>query len=100
VYKTFVDEYNGFKRVIETSYKPFTYQNLTLNISVGDKVIWVSDSEDYTLTIVSEQGLWDNASAKLRWNYQAFNYTFTQPGTYGVYIQEFRLAHQKIIVNP
>ncbi len=100
VYKTFVDEYNGFKRAIETTYKPFAYQNLTLNISVGDKVIWVSDSEDYTLTIVSEQGLWGNASAKLRWNYQEFNYTFTQPGTYGVYIQEFRLPHQKIVVNP
>lgn len=102
VYKSFVDEYYGFKRVIETNYTPIVYQNLTLNISVGDKVIWVSDSSDYTLTIVSEQGLWDmnDTRAKLRWNYQEFNYTFTQPGTYGVYIKEFRLAHQKIIVNP
>jgi len=102
VYKTFVDEYTGFKRVIETTYKPFVYQNLTLNVYVGDTIIWISDSEDYSLTIVSEQGLWDNndTRAKLRWNYQQFNYTFTKPGTYGVYIKEFRLAHQKIIVSP
>jgi plastocyanin len=102
VYKAFVDEYYGFKRVIEISYKPIVYQNLTLNIHVGDTVNWVNDaSEDQKLTIISEQNLWSNSSAIMRWNYQSFNYTFTQPGTYGVYIREYPgLHHQKIIVTP
>lgn len=102
VYKTFVDEDYGFKRAIETSYKQFEYQNLTLNISVGDTVIWVNDAtSDEKLTILSEQNLWSNTSAILRWNYQSFNYTFIQPGTYGVYIKEYpSLRHQRIVVNP
>jgi hypothetical protein len=102
IYKSFVDQDYGFKRVIEINYRPFVYQNLTLNISAGDTVIWVNDANpDEMLTIVSEQGLWNYTSAILRWNYQNFNYTFTQPGTYGVYIKEYpRKQHQRIIVNP
>ncbi len=102
IYKSFVDQDYGFKRVIEINYRPIVYQNLTLNISAGDTVIWVNDANpDEKLTIVSEQGLWNNTSAILRWNYQNFNYTFTQPGTYGVYIKEYpSIHHQSIIVNP
>ncbi len=103
IYKSFVDQYYGFKtvRLIGID-RPFVYQNLTLNISTGDTIIWVNEADpDEKLTIVSEQGLWNNTSASLRWNYQYFNYTFNQTGTYGVYIKEYpRLAHQIIIVNP
>ncbi len=103
VYKTDVDDILGFYRVraINTTMPaPYDINNRTLTINAGDKVTWISDSEDYTITIVSEQGLWDNTSAKLRWTYQEFSYTFAQPGTYGVYLKEFRVRHQKIIVNP
>ena len=102
IYKSFVDQDYGFLRVVETNYRPFVYKNVTLNIFTGDTVIWVNDANpDEKLTIISEQGLWDNTSAILRWNYQSFNYTFTQPGTYGVYIKEYsRKPHQIIIVNP
>jgi plastocyanin len=101
VYKVDVDDILGFYRVrLITSTTPPIYNNYTLNINTGDKVIWISESEDYTITIVSEQGLWDNTSAKLRWNYQQFNYTFEQPGTYGVYLMEFpKVKHQKIVVT-
>ncbi|MDD5473792.1 MAG: hypothetical protein PHU34_06545 [Candidatus Methanoperedens sp.] len=101
VYKSFVDQYYGFKRVVESNYTQFAYENLTLNIHVGDTVLWINDADpDEILTIVSEQGLWSNTSAKLRWNYQKINYTFTKPGTYGVYIHEYpRLTHQKIVVS-
>ncbi len=100
-YKVFVDEDYGFKRVIETNYKPISYQNLTLNIYTGDTIIWVNDAtSNEMLTIVSEQNLWSNTSAILRWNYQSFNYTFTRPGTYGVYVKEYpRLKHQQVVVN-
>ncbi len=102
VYKFYVHDIDGFYRLraLNTTQIP-EYTNLTLRINAGDKVIWESESEDYTITIVSEQGLWDNTSAKLRWDTEQFNYTFTQPGTYGVYVREFpKIRHQKIIVNP
>ena len=102
VYKFYVHDIDGFYRVraLNTTQIP-EYTNLTLRINAGDKVIWESESEDYTITIVSEQGLWDNTSAKLRWDAQQFSYTFTQPGTYGIYVKEFpKIRHQKIIVMP
>lgn len=102
VYKFFVHDIDGFYRVraLNTTQIP-EYTNYTIRINAGDKVIWESESEDYTITIVSEQGLWDNTSAKLRWDTQQFSYTFTQPGTYGIYAKEFpKVKHQKIIVNP
>lgn len=103
VYKSFVGSTYGFYQVLalnSTMPSPYDINNKTLTIHAGDEVIWVSDT-DYTITIVSEQGLWDNVSAKLRWNYQQFGYTFNQTGTYGVYIKEYpRVPHQKIIVNP
>jgi plastocyanin len=104
VYKSFVDEYYGFKRVIETNYTPIVYQNLTLNVHIGDTMIWINDATSgEKLTIVSEQGLWDlnDTRAILRWDTKQFSYNFTQPGTYGFYIKEYpRFQHQKIIVNP
>ncbi|MBU4491672.1 MAG: hypothetical protein KKD69_04330 [Euryarchaeota archaeon] len=104
VYKSFVDEFYGFKRVIETNYKPIVYKNLTLNVYVGDTMIWINDATSgEKLTIVSEQGLWDmnDTRAILRWDTKQFSYNFTMPGTYGFYIKEYpRFQHQKIIVNP
>lgn len=102
VYKFYVHDIDGFYRVraLNTTQIP-EYTNYTLRINAGDKVIWESESENYTITIVSEQGLWDNTSAKLRWDTQQFSYTFTQPGTYGIYVREFpKIRRQKIIVMP
>lgn len=101
-YKTDVDQWYGFPTVREINNTPFVYENHTLNIYSGDNVMWINDADpDETLTVVSEQGLWDNVTGKLRWNYQEINYTFIEPGTYGVYIREYpRLIHQKIVVSP
>ncbi|MCE8425158.1 MAG: hypothetical protein J5U17_05215 [Candidatus Methanoperedens sp.] len=102
VFKSLVDQDYGFKRVIEANYTPIVYENLTLNIYSGDTVIWINDADpDERLSIISEQRLWNDTSGILRWNYQEINYTFTQPGTYGVYVLEYpRLKHQKIVVSP
>lgn len=107
-YKSDVDNYYGFYRIIAvdsdtntSSSKMPSYVNKTLNISVGDTIIWINDADpDEPLTIMSTEGLWGNRSAYLRWNYQRFNYTFTEPGTYNVYIREYHRLQQKIIVNP
>jgi len=102
-YKVFIDDIRGFYKVRAVdSVRPFNYTNYTLVINTGDRIIWVSDSdESYTMTVVSEEGLWDNQSAKLMWRYREFSYTFTHSGEYGVYIKEYpKILHQKIIVNP
>ena len=44
VYRVFVDQDYGFKRVVEVNHTPFVYENLTLNITIGDTVIWVNDA--------------------------------------------------------
>ncbi len=99
-YRSDVDNILGFYRVVDmstTKPAPYDINTKTLTINTGDSVRWVSDSTDYTITIMSENGLWE--SAPLRWNGQEFTYTFIQPGTYGVYIKEFpTIQHQKIIV--
>jgi len=50
-YKVYVDEYYGFRKVIETTYKKeVEYKNLTLTIYTGDTVEWLNDN-DYKITL-------------------------------------------------
>ena len=104
VYKVWVDDYYGFYQVrnIEPGNISFIYVNNTLNINVGDKVIWENQAyNNYELTILSEQNLWDSSYGYLKYNYRSFNYTFMQPGTYQISIKEEpRLRHQTINVAP
>ncbi len=100
-YKIFIDSDYGFYRVIMPSNGPNpvspVYENRTLFINLGDTVIFESNAEEL-LTIISEQGLWNNAI--LRWSYQTFSYTFSGSGTYGFYIKEYPVQHLNIIVGP
>lgn len=101
-YRSDVDQDYGFYRVIDyTTHKPSSYVNNNLTINVGDTVIWINDAKpDEPLTIISKEGLWGNRTAYLRWNYQKFNYTFNQSGTYQIYIKEYpRVQHQTIVVK-
>lgn len=104
VYQVTVDDYYGFYQVrnVEPGNISFKYVNNTLNINVSDNVIWENQADNNNdFTIVSEQNLWDNKSGYLRYNYDTFNYTFLQPGTYQVYIKEEPLIrHQTIVVAP
>lgn len=99
-YRTDVDQDYGFYRVRDiTAHRPAPYDNNTLTINVGDTIMWMNDATpDWPLTIVSEQGLWNNTIARLRWNYQKFSYTFNESGEYGVYIKEYPSENQKIVV--
>lgn len=101
-YKAYVDESYGFKRVIETTYKEVLYTNLTLTIYTGDNVVWdrMGTESKPILTIISDQGLWANGTARLM-NNKVVNYTFTEPGTYTFRIKEVRrILPQTIIVKP
>ncbi len=101
VYRVWVDDYYGFYQVrnIEPGNITFKYVNNTLNINAGDSVIWENQAyNNNELTIISEQSLWDSSNV-LRKN-QSFSYTFTQLGTYEIYIKEEpRIRHLKIIVG-
>ncbi|CAG0984341.1 MAG: cell surface lipoprotein [Candidatus Methanoperedens nitroreducens] len=101
LYTSDVDDLYGFYKVTVRNGSS-NYTNRTLTINAGDTVKWISVTEtNYPLTVVSQEGLWDNSSSRLRTSYSWFNYTFNNPGNYEVYIKEFpKLAHQKIIVNP
>lgn len=96
-----IDDLYGFRKVIRNN-GSVSYINRTLTINVGDTVKWVSTSdENNPLTVVSVEGLWNNSTSFLKYAYRNFNYTFTQPGNFEVYLKEdLKIAHQKIIVNP
>lgn len=98
-YIVYVDDYS-FYRVIESTYKNVVYENFTFSINVGDNVKWDSNTEYYDiLTIISDQGLWANGSARLM-NNKEFNYTFFNPGTYTFRIkEEKKILPQTVIVR-
>ncbi len=102
VYSVWVDDWYGFYKVSEVNHTPFNYENQTLNLSVGDTVIWINDASDNNeLTILSVQNLWDSERGYLKYNYRSFNYTFTKPGIYEIYVKEYpRRHHQMVVVAP
>src|SRR5659263_4464 len=98
-----VDDLYGFYKVAARNGSvPYDINTHTLTINAQDSVRWRSTTQNnYILTIVSQEALWDNSSSKMKAELSYFNYTFDKPGEYEVYLKEFpRLAHQKIIVNP
>lgn len=102
IYRAAIDQYHGFYRVYNaTSGKVVAYQGEDLNIYNGDTVLWMNDAvPDTRFTIISEQQLWDDNSADLKWAYKQFIYTFNESGIYSVYIRQYPHFKQKIIVNP
>ena len=101
LYISEVDDLYGFRKVTVKNGSS-NYINHTLTINAGDSVKWISvTNNNYSLTVVSREGLWNNSSSRMRYVLSWFNYTFTQPGNYEVYLKEFpKVVPQKIIVNP
>jgi plastocyanin len=102
IFKVLIDDYSFYK-VTDTTNKELEYKNFTLNIKTGDTVEWRNEA-DYNdiLTLISDQGLWTPGELKAKlMNNKAFNYTFTDPGTYTFRIKEEpRVLPQTIIVKP
>jgi hypothetical protein len=111
-YTVLVDQMHGF----HAAYKPNknggdilvkNYQNNTLNINIGDTIFWSNDAvPDTQLSIMSYPVLWENITcgqnlcSYLGWDYKKFGYTFNKPGKYEIYIREFPIFNQTIIVGP
>ena len=98
-YITYVDNDLGFYKVrdITTPTHQISYNNRTLNINVGDSIIWENDAEKTTFTIVSDQGLWNDKVGYLRVGSKV-NYKFETPGKYTFRLKEYS-PRQTIIVN-
>jgi plastocyanin len=100
MYISDVDTSYGFRKVaVWNGSAP--YINRTLTINAGDTVKWVNVDPDYIVTVVSQEGLWNNSASTMKYMYRYFNYTFDKPGKYEVYVDKApKLMHQKIVVNP
>ncbi len=107
-YKVWIDSFYGFRLVRATNGTayinlPSNFDRFNLTINTGDSVIWINDNDpntDFPLTLVSNEGLWENKTGYLRYSYAQFEYTFNKTGTYTVYVKEYRKNQQKITVNP
>lgn len=101
-YVAYIEENMGFYKVADvTTYKDILYKERVLTISQGDTIMWLNDADVATITVVSEEDLWDKTESELEPPNRRFNYTFMISGTYSVYVDEYKdLVHQTIIVNP
>lgn len=105
IYKILIDQNYGFFRIYEMYdnmlAKDINSKNGILNISKGDTIIFVSNTvSDNTLTIVSEEQLWDDEDGILKYSGREFSHTFYNFGIYNIYIKERPLLKQRIIVGP
>ena len=100
-YRTLVNGYKGFYKVfIEGAVEYPPYENYTLNINVGDEIIWINDDVGDTITIISEDGLWKDSKATLKYTGRQFKYTFNDIGTYTFHIKQNKtLPRQTVIVS-
>ena len=99
-YKSLIDEYKGFYKVFnEQTGKYITYENYMLDINVGDNVIWINDDATDTVTIISEQNLWNDDEGTLVYTGRRINYTFGSTGIYTFHLKENESLQQIIIVS-
>lgn len=105
-YRSWIDSEYGFYKVRaikdNASYQlalDFDERNFTIN--EGDTVRWINDDMfDYSLTLVSNEGLWTGETAFLESQGLLFEYTFNKTGIYTFHIKEFpKIAPQKITVK-
>jgi len=98
-YRSFVTDGNGFYKIrnIEVPPVPFTYEDRILNINQGDSIVWINDADTATITIISDQNLWDDKIGQIKVG-ATINYKFTDPGTYTFHLKGSSMR-QTIIVG-
>ncbi len=96
-YVSFVNDGLGFYKVrnVEMPPRPFTYEDRVLKINQGDTVMWENDADMATITIVSEQNLWNSKIGQIKVG-SRINYKFDDPGTYTFHMNDKK---QTIIVR-
>lgn len=98
-YRSFVTDGNGFYKIrnIEVPPVPFTYEDRILNINQGDSIVWINDADTATITILSDQNLWNDKIGQIKVG-ATINYKFTEPGTYTFHLKGSSMR-QTIIVG-
>ncbi|MBE0521723.1 MAG: hypothetical protein IBX39_05585 [Candidatus Methanoperedenaceae archaeon] len=104
-YILWIDSVLGFKRIRafeDNNYisLPPDFDTLNFSIKKGDSVRWVhDDSYNFPMTLVSNEELWADRTAYLRWQDSRFEYSFNESGTYSFSIKEYpRIRNQTITV--
>jgi plastocyanin len=99
MYLSLVNDGFGFYKIrnLETIPRQFTYDDHVLNINVGDTIIWENDADISTLTVVSDQNLWNDQVGRVKVG-QKINYKFDKPGIYTFHLKEVS-SKQTIVVN-
>ena len=99
MYLSLVNDGFGFYKIrnLETIPRQFTYDDHVLNINVGDTIIWENDADISTLTVVSDQNLWNDQVGRIKVG-QKINYKFDKPGIYTFQLKEVS-SKQTIVVN-
>lgn len=98
-YRSFVTDGLGFYKIrnVEVPPAPFTYEDRILNINQGDSIIWINDADAETITIVSDQSLWNDKVGQIKVG-ATINYKFDEPGTYTFHVKDTSMR-QTIIVG-
>jgi plastocyanin len=99
IYLSLVNDAFGFYKIrnLETIPRQFTYDDHVLNINIGDTIIWENDADISTLTVVSDQNLWNDQIGMIKVG-QKINYKFDKAGIYTFHLKEI-LSKQTIVVN-
>ncbi|MCZ7402367.1 MAG: hypothetical protein O8C61_09105 [Candidatus Methanoperedens sp.] len=105
-YRSWIDSDYGFYKVRAVKDNAsfelapgFDTRNFSIN--EGDTVRWINDDMyDYSITLISNEGLWTGRTGFMQYQGLRFEYTFNKTGIYTFYVKEFpKLAPQKITVN-
>ena len=98
-YRSFVTDGLGFYKIrnVEVPPVPFTYEDRILNINQGDTILWINDADAATITIVSDQNLWNDKVGQIKVG-ATINYKFDEPGTYTFHVKGTSMR-QTIIVG-
>ena len=100
-YRSFIDGYHGFYNVaVAETEDILPYENYTLNINVGEEIVWINDDQSDAITIISEQELWKDDEAVLESKGGKFSHIFNNSGMFTVYMKQYRdHPKQTIIVS-
>ena len=95
-YHVFVDKEFGFFGVrSNNTTELISYDNKTLYIDIGDKVVWENYvASDERVTIVSNNKLWNETDVVLGWRSKIFEYTFNKSGTYKFHLKENQIFRE------
>lgn len=87
-YRSFVTDGLGFYKIrnVDVPPVPFTYEDRILNINQGDSIIWINDADAATITIISDQSLWNDKVGQIKVG-ATINYKFDEPGTYTFHVK-------------